>query len=107
MAVFKALPGVTQGNAKDWLNTGLDAMSRNKWHYIHTDIENGSVNGMDFVRAYWKRDPNDPDEGKRFHGFQYQYVQGAIAITIIGNDVEPHYKSTLDLMEAAALTFHK
>jgi len=108
LAVFNLRPGaVSQEDAEASLNSGLDAMNTDVKHYVHTDPEHGKANGMGFVRAYWKRDPNDPDDGKRFHGFQYEYVQGATSIVIIGSDVEPHDRSTLDLLEAAALTFHK
>ena len=108
VVIFKLLPGaVDDRTAEEQINSGLDAMSNGEKHYIHTGIEHGKVNGMSFVRAFWKRDPNDPDEGKRFHGFQYQYAQGSTSVSIIASDVEPHYKTTLDFLEAAALTFHK
>ena len=108
IAIFKLRPGaINQYDVETWLSSNLEAMNKNEKHYVHTGIEQGKVNGISFARAYWKRDPNDPDDGKRFHGFQYEYQQGAISLTIIGDDVEPHYKSTLDLLEAAALTFHQ
>jgi len=108
IAIFKMLPGViNQKDAGEWLESGLEAMNTREKHYVHTGAEDGKVGGMSFARAYWKRDPNDPNEGRRFHGFQYQYSQSTTSISIIGDDIEPHYKSTLDLMEAAALTFHK
>lgn len=108
VAVFKLRPGfVNNQSAEKVINLGLEGLSSSTKHYVHTDIQNGKVAGLDFVRAYWKRDPNDTNEDRRFHGFQYVYSQDNLSVTIIGEDIEPHYKSTIDLLEASALTFHK
>ncbi len=104
--VRKALPSVNfRQSAEEQLKHGLDSAIEN--HYIHTPIEHGKVNGMSFVRAYWKPDPRYQGKGKRYHGFQYMYSQGATTVSIVGDDVEQHYQSTHDLLESAALAFHK
>ena len=108
VAVFNLLPGVVNTrNAEESLDNDLNAMHSGKTPYLHTDIQHGKVGSINFVRSYWKRDPNDVAEGKMFHGFSYEYLEGDTNIRIIGEDVEPYHKSTLDLMEASALTFHK
>jgi hypothetical protein len=108
VVVFHVKPGFTNTlGATEHLNLGLDGMNGSNKHYIHTDTQNGTISGQNFVRAYWKRDPSDTNAGKRYHGFQYSYAQSKIFVSILGEDVEPHYKSTLDLLEASALTFHK
>lgn len=108
VVVHRMQPGVVDNeSAKKMLKERLDSTNTAEKHYLHTNIQNGKIGGMNFVRAYWKRNPNDTDSGKRFRGFQYISSQGRTVISIVGDDVEAHYKSTLDLLEAAALTFHR
>lgn len=108
VSLFELKPGVTKNQtAEESLSSNLDAMHSNEKPYVHTSIQSGRVSGLSFVRAYWKRDPSDTSNGKKYHGFSYQYQQGATTIVIIGEDTEPYQKDTLDLMESAALTLHK
>lgn len=108
ISLFQLMPGVTKNQtAEESLSSDLNAMRSGEKPYVHTSIQSGRVSSLSFVRAYWKRDPNDTAEGKKYHGFSYQHMQGPMTVVVIGEDTEPYQKDTLDLMEDAALTLHK
>ena len=85
----KLLAGV-QGRRKDWKQA---------------PSESGTVNGMTFVRTYWRA--TDTATGAAMHGFSYVGQDGKGFVQISSQDVEPHSKTTLQLTEASALTFKK
>jgi hypothetical protein len=106
--VYNWLPGVPDdGTSEQWLTRGLGVLNKSSRNPVHSPITEGEINGMDFARAYWKENPKPSDKGPASHGFEYISSQGPILISVICGDIAPHYKSTLDLMEASALTLHE
>ena len=67
--------------------------------------ELGVVNGIPFVRSYWRG--QDKQRGFPMHGWAYAAVDRGQLISLGSQDVDTAGRQSLDLAEAAALTFHK
>lgn len=76
------------------------ARSRRDWRV--SVIQEGTVNGQPFVRAYWTG--TDAATGAAMRGFGYAAVDGDGFVYLSSQDVVPHDKLALPLAEAAALT---
>lgn len=85
----KLLAGV-QGRRKEW---------------TQKPPERGTVNGITFVRTYWRG--VDTVTGLTMHGFSYVAQDRSVFLQLSSQDVEPYHKTALALTEASALTFKK
>ncbi len=73
-----------------------------------TKLETGLIRGRKFVRRRWTATTQRPDGSPAtLHGVVYLTIEGLRFYSIAAQDTEPRMKTTLPLMEAAALTYHK
>ncbi|MBV9849769.1 MAG: hypothetical protein JO250_08875 [Armatimonadetes bacterium] len=93
----------------DRLTELLGHMEQKSPGLIHSPYQHGLINGISFVRTYFKVNPDAGPDKPRYHGFIYKATSndGKSMITITASDVEPNNEDTLPLLEAAALTFRK
>ncbi len=111
--VYHWLPGVPHNGTSDqWVTRAIASLNKNQNNPVHSPIMDGQIHGMGFARMYFHYQGDLKPSVKKSivpvsHGFEYMSSQGPILVSVICEDVEPHYKSTLDMMEAAALTLHQ
>ena len=68
-------------------------------------IESGSISGLIFKKADFQGTPKG--ETKKAHGFCYVCLDGDTTIVIAGQDQEPHHQESLNVINAAILSFCK
>ena len=83
----------------------LAGVQRRRKEWTQKPVEMGTVNGITFVRTYWRG--VDTETGLTMHGFSYVAQDGNVFLQLSSQDVEPYYKTALALTEASALTFKK
>lgn len=83
----------------------LGGIERRRKNWKQSPSENGTINGLTFVRTYWRG--TDTVTGLAMHGFSYVAQDGKGFLQLSSQDVEPYTKTSLLLTEAAALTFRK
>lgn len=70
--------------------------------YTHSRMERGTVNGIPFVRVYYKFPL--PNAHNALHGLAYITIVHNKALIFASLDIEPYWTDTVFLGEAAALT---
>jgi len=83
----------------------LAGIERRRKHWSQSNSEEGTINGVKFVRAYWHG--TDIETRRPMHGFNYVAMDGDKVIQLSSQDVEPHHRGALELAETAVLTFKK
>ena len=83
----------------------LAGIERRRKHWRQSNAEEGTIHGVQFVRAYWHG--TDIETGRPMHGFNYVAMDGDKVIQLSSQDVEPSHRGALELAETAVLTFKK
>jgi hypothetical protein len=87
------------------LTVSLDAVKRRKENWSESTPDEGTINGLVFLRARWSG--TVPDTDRKLHGAIYVALDGRTVIQLGTQDAEPHHEQELKLWEAAARTFKK
>ena len=81
---------------------GLRSMQRDHMNVVSAPVQSGSLNGLAFSRGYWKG--TGVRTGRRFHGLVYCQIASPNMINISAKDSEPSSRSSLPMLDAAALS---
>ena len=81
---------------------GLRSVQRDHTRVVSAPVQSGVLNGLAFSRGYWKG--MGLRTGHRFHGLIYCQVASPNMINIYAKDSEPSSRTTLPLLNAAALS---
>lgn len=83
----------------------LAGVERKRKDWKQSSIEQGNVNGITFMRAYWHG--TDIASGQPMSGFSYVARDGNTYLQLSSQDFTQYKKVALPLAEASALTFKK
>ena len=84
--------------------------------FVHSALEHGSINGVPFVREYFKDTPDATSQAHSMpgtgsnapqHGLIYTGFTKSCGVFIGAYDSEPYNKTTLKTLEASAMTVRK
>ena len=89
------------------LDMYLIQLHQNRDNWKATPTEYGTIQGRKFIRSRWSATEKIDDITRHLHGIVYITIlnNAYIAVTLLDSD--PGAKTTMDLMESSALTFHK
>ena len=83
----------------------LAGIQKRRTDWKQTTPETGTVNGMTFVRTYWRG--KEATSGVPMYGFSYVAQDGKGFVQLSSQDVEAYWKDTMPSAEASVLTFRK
>ena len=85
----------------------LIQLHQNRSNWKTTPTEFGSIQGRKFIRRRWSATEETGGGARRVRGTVYLTLLGAKYAAVTMQDADPGASSTLSLMEASMLTFHK
>ena len=103
--IVHARPGFVSANSNTLLGQYSARNARNHAAYVASPFTAYAINGIPFVRYYWKG-TFAPLNNKN-HGFVYVTTDRQTVIYIRGNDAEPYYQGESSVCESAAFTFRR
>jgi hypothetical protein len=83
----------------------LAGVQRNRINWKQSPSETGTVNGITFLRTYWRGD--DAATGLPMRGISYVAQEGKGFLQLASQDVEPYAKTSLLLAETSVLTLKR
>ena len=87
------------------LKASLEDVKRLYQHWSQSKPERGMLGGVTFLRSRWSG--TNASKGWKTHGVMYAGIDGETYIQITTQDAEPHHEKSLEVGEAAILTFKK
>ncbi len=91
-------------SALESLRVLLSGIEQNRGEWDVSTEEEGQINGVDFVRAYWTG--TEKTSGTQMKGFMYVMVDGKKIVSLASQDSAAN-EAALKIAEAAALTFRR
>jgi hypothetical protein len=107
MFIHVSMPSeqVNKYSLKEVSDKMLSAIERHRKQWKQSPTEEGTINGMNFMRTYWQG--LNTENGRLMHGFSYVAKDNTTLIQLSSQDFEPYQKNALSIAEASALTFKK
>lgn len=97
----------TRTQAEEVMDEYMIQLHQNRDDWKVTPIETGLVQGRKFLRRHWSGTEVSDGVTRRLHGIVYLTLTGTKFAAVTVADAEPDAKTSLNLMETSALTFHK